>query len=265
MLMATRWSHHAGKRHAFPLTHIGVRIGYEGLRILNSPDPLIGARWLAELHKPVFDALTERIRHQTKLSADTQLGLSGVLDELGEGLTSARPAHLFATHDAEVIQVGDRLVASSVPVRYRLRLDLRRQTFDGVEAGIQAVANEWGSAIGVLAAATLDTTEPEPTLDLSGLQLRQVDVRIARYLGDRYGHALAPKAKLLLNLIEGDLNTVRAILPFTAPGHSSAEFRAAFITTYQALETLNALLRGADMDDHGSNDQNLWMVLGLVT
>lgn len=47
--------------------------------------------------------------------------------------------------------------------------------------------------------------------------------------------------KLLILMIEGDLNTARLIIPRTARGHQDAEFRARTVTCYHCLSALKRI------------------------
>jgi hypothetical protein len=100
---------------------------------------------------------------------------------------------------------------------------------------------EWGGTLAVLGAATLNDSEPEATLDLAGIRVTSRDRRADRYLASRFDPQFPRELKMLILMIEGDLNTARLILPRTARGHQGAEFRARTVTAYHCLSALKRI------------------------
>jgi hypothetical protein len=49
------------------------------------------------------------------------------------------------------------------------------------------------------------------------------------------------EVKLLILMVEGDLNTARLILPRTVRGHQNAEFRARTVTCYHCLSAIRRI------------------------
>jgi hypothetical protein len=92
-----------------------------------------------------------------------------------------------------------------------------------------------------LAAATFNDSEPEATLDLAGIRVTSRDRRADRYLASRFDSQFPLELKMLILMIEGDLNTARLILPRTARGHLGAEFRARTLTAYHCLSALKRI------------------------
>ena len=132
------------------------------------------------------------------------------------------------------------LVGASVPIAYRLGLDpVQPASMWGED--LAAITKEWGSTLMVLGAATLDPSEPAATLDLTGVRVTYQDRRADRYLAGRFDRRFPLELKLLILMIEGDLNTARLILPRTARGHQNAEFRARAVTCYHCLSALRRI------------------------
>lgn len=232
----TKWS------IPFLFTHHWVRMAYEGLAKLNSPDPFMGERSLARQLGPEYRDLTARIRNQTKLADDTALGYPGMIHELEEQLQQsvANRAIPVVGTDSSLILADDEISACSTVVSFRLRLDLKLGRFDGL--GITAVSRSWGKGLACLACATLNTEKVDPTLDLSGVSLTAKSVRIKSLLRRRYGREISGGERLLLLLIAGDLAANEKVLPLTAPGHEQAVFRISFLTTYRSLITAQQIL-----------------------
>jgi len=108
-------------------------------------------------------------------------------------------------------------------------------------ADLNTITMEWGATLAVLGAATLNPTEPRATLDLTGLRVTHRDRRADRYLAGRFDPQFPLELKLLILMIEGDLNTARLILPRTGRGHQNAEFRARTVTCYHCLSALKRI------------------------
>ncbi len=108
-------------------------------------------------------------------------------------------------------------------------------------ADLAAITKEWGGALAVLSAAAFDFSEPVATLDLAAIRVTRRDRRAERYLAGRFDSQFPIELKLLILLIEGDLNTARLIFPHTAGGHQSAEFRARAVTCYHCLSALKRI------------------------
>lgn len=75
----------------------------------------------------------------------------------------------------------------------------------------------------------------------TGLRVTYQNQRAGQYLTGRFDPQFPMELKLLILMIEGDLNTARLILPRTARGHQSAEFRARAVTCYHCLSALKRI------------------------
>ena len=81
------------------------------------------------------------------------------------------------------------------------------------------------------------------TLDLSALQKVSWDDHYVRtFLPRQYETALGDEAKMLVLLLESDLNTLVFLLSQTSSGHEGAFFRTAMVTLWHVLVSLQALL-----------------------
>jgi hypothetical protein len=87
----------------------------------------------------------------------------------------------------------------------------------------------------VLSAADLRFAEPQSTLDFSQLRVGYVDRDASKYLARKYERDFPNSLKTLLLMLEGDLNTLRAFVPLTEPGHENAVFRARTVIVYHSL------------------------------
>lgn len=225
-----------------------VRIAYEGTVALRSANPHVGIPLLAALLNGKFDRVTESARHLTKLLDNTKKPYGDVLSEFAAELkvhhdwltgNAVRLARWLET-DIGLLYVDDALVGATVPIAYRMGLNLARPaTMWGVD--LNALSVEWGETLAVLGAATFDDSQPKVTLDLAGIRVISRDQRADRYLARRFDLQFPQELKLLILMIESDLNTARLVLPRTAYGHENAEFRARVVIAYHCLSALKRI------------------------
>lgn len=231
------------------LGHHFVRIAYEGAIAIRSKNPHVGWPPLAELLNDEFSAITARARHVTKLLDDTKKSYGDVLADLREVYEhnvrtfsgKAPRGFRWLETDLGLFDVDGVVVGATMPIAYRLALDPGDPTVIAGEA-ISEVTHEWGATASVLMAATL-----EPPLDQSSMRIPKTrigysDVRAARYLTGRYEPDFPNELKLLLLLIESDLNTNRLVLPALSIGHATAAFRARVTTLHHALTALQKIV-----------------------
>jgi hypothetical protein len=230
------------------LSHHFVRIAYEGAIAIRSANPHVGVPQLAALLDDTFAQITAQARHLTKLLDNKKKSYADILSEFAAAREKHRNAFTgkavrlarWLETDLGLYFVDGALVGATVPIGYRLGLDPEQSGFMW-GANLAAITKEWGSALAVLSAAAFDFSEPTATLDLAAIRVIRKDRRAQRYVSGRFDSQLPTGLKLLILLIEGDLNTARLILPPTAGGHQSAEFRARAVTCYHCLSALKRI------------------------
>lgn len=226
------------------------RVAYEGARVARHPDSNVGIAELAKLLPDEHSDVISRARHATKLLDDTKKTVSDIGQELDfardiqrrEFTGTAPRLFRWAETDLGIFTLSQRLVLTTVtaPIRFGQSLEpdfklMRTRAYD--------VSVKLGEAICVLAALGGTLPSQEPTLDLSTLaQVSNSDHRSETYLRRRFDPDLADAAKLLLLLIEGDLNLARNVLPMTGTGHEAAVFRARFVVAWHAVSAVQQIL-----------------------
>jgi hypothetical protein len=233
---------------ALLLGHHFVRIVYEGAIAIRSKNENVGWPPLAKLLDDQFATITARARHVTKLLDDTKKSYEDVLADLHQvyqhnvaTLTGKAPRGLRSfERDLGLFSIDDALVGATMPMAYRLALDPGDQKVMAGEA-LEDVTKEWGATTSVLMAATLQSPLNEGTMDGAGVTVRYRDVRAAQYLAGRYESEFPIELKLLLLLIEGDLNTNRLFLPALSAGYEVTAFRARVATLYHSLTALREI------------------------
>ena len=225
--------------------HHFVRIAYEGAIAVQSRNPKVGIPKLATLLEPEYEAITSRSRHLTKLLDNTKSSYTEVLADLDrevrahhEALTgNAISAARWLETDLGLFYLKGATIGATIPIAYRMGIN-PKQAESISSAAIRAVAEEWGRTLVVLGMAASDPSEPTPALELSDIRIGHRDRLAARYLGARFEPQFPLELKVLLLLIEGDLNTSRLFLPRTSICHEGAVFRAQVITAYHCLSAL---------------------------
>lgn len=225
-----------------PLLFIGHagRIVYEGSELARSrtsavADPVLAAQ-LPSKHKKTLD----RIRHAAKLFDDTPPGYTGhryteLLTHMDGYLAHARKE--FGSEDAGIYGCGTRLVAVTPALTYRMGQGPKTSS-EKLGRKMQSATPTYGRAIRVLStsdgvAHALTATIPFEQVVISG-----GDWRSAQYLPARFDPTYSEALKLVLLHVEGELNTLRFIVPVTTAGHEDAAFRATVVGVYHGLRTL---------------------------
>jgi hypothetical protein len=156
------------------LGHHFVRIAYEGAHALRSSNPHLGVPELADLLTDKYASVTARARHVSKLLDDSKKTYETVIAEFDaiaqehhDQFTgnAFRWARRFET-DLGLYVAEGRLLGATWPAAYRLGLSVNAEgSISGQD--LRAVTEEWGGTLAVLGSATLDSTSPIPTLDLT--------------------------------------------------------------------------------------------------
>lgn len=244
----------AGASAALLLGHHFVRIAYEGSLTLRSEWPFVGVPQLASHLTGQFEAITARARHMSKLLDDKKKSQQEVLDEIGTTLKVNRRVFLEKVHplirwcatDLGMYSIDGRIVGTTVPMSYRLGLDVSSQRTMFEEA-ISEVTHEWGATMAVLGSADL-VLPAEPSLDLGSFTISDQDVRSSKYLAGRYDPVLKEQEKLLVLMIEGDLNCNETYLPTASRGHEQAAFRLRVVSLFHSLRAVKSLVARCTSD-----------------
>lgn len=226
------------------------RVAYEGARVARHPDPKVGIAELARLLPDEHSDVIARARHATKLLDDTKKTVADIGHELALALDAQRreftgnaPKLLrWAETDLGIFTLSQRLLLTTVsaPIRFGQSLEPDLETMGSRAYGVSV---KLGEAICVLAALGGALPSQEATLDLSMVALvSNTDHRSETYLRGRFDPDLAEAAKLLLLLIEGDVNLAQHVLPLTGTGHEAAVFRARFVVAWHALSAVQQIL-----------------------
>ncbi|WP_205325327.1 hypothetical protein [Glycomyces sp. YM15] len=245
VVYSARKSREASAYTALLLGHHFVRIAYEGAAAIRSGNPQVGIPVLADILKERFQSITARARHMAKLlddkkktNEDILAAIELALERMRGVFTGRVPRWLrWMETDLGIYQIGHSIVGTSISAAYRLGLDGANERSMFGEA-ISDVTDEWASTMAVLMGADLQLPEPQASLHLSAHKVIGKNRRSDRFLASRYEPKFPDRLKLLLLMIEGDLNCTRLFLPQTAKGHEDSVFRARVVTLYHSLTAL---------------------------
>lgn len=231
------------------LTSFLSRIVYEGRDVVTSDDPHVGVPRLAELLTDDSSDAIARARHAVKLLDDTHKTFDTFREDMRTYWVGQRTmlresvplwAHSLAP-DLGVFSLHGHVIGATVPLQVR---------FD-IPGRLDGAGGETFTEFGVTLGSQLTVYSPfaggpkalRSTLDLRPLEgITQHDYMVEDFLDDRYDPDIDTEAKLLLLLVEQDVNTAAHVLPLTRSGHEFAEFRARLVSTWHALTSLSEIL-----------------------
>lgn len=231
-----------------------ARIVYEGSAALLSPDPNVGVPPLAALLEDRFADVIARARHAGKLLDDTKKSYAQLREELGAFYAAHRQefsgnavrlARWLESDLGLFSAPGGKILGSTITGQFRLGVSSEAGLAD-LGPRLFEVAQEQGGALAVLSAAAGDTTPPLSTFDYAALgRMVGKDRKAAKYLAGRYDPVMSLETKLLLLMVEGEVNTTDVLLPLTESGHEEAVFRARVVSTFHALRAVEEVLASA--------------------
>jgi hypothetical protein len=243
-----------------PLVLVGhsSRIVYEGSILLRSSDPDVAAPHLAALLDDRYGETIERSRHAGKLIDDTLKSYAQLKDEMSEFYLAHHDefsgnavwfARWLETDLGLYCAPGGRILGNNVTGHFRAGLS-SATSLAQMGGQLFEVAEEQGGALSVLAAAAGDATSPTSTFDYGDLgRMVGKDRKAVAYLAKRYDPVLPVESKLLLLMVEGEINTTDLVLPLIERGHEQAVFRARMISTYHALRAVEEILNADPLAD----------------
>lgn len=228
---------------------INARVAYEGRKVIQSRDPHVGVPHLEPFLAEGESPSVEKARHASKLLDNTKKSLEDFRAEMNlywqahhKWMRGTAPRIFHGlVKELGIATFDGRVVLATIPTQVRFDLPA------GSSPETRDAALRLGEDLGrdLLAFHLMAGSDrPLPgTLDLRGLvNVDWSDHYVRKFLPRQYESALDDEAKMLLLLLESDLNTLVFMLPHTQPGHELAVFRNAMITVWHALVSLQALV-----------------------
>lgn len=228
---------------------VSARVAFEGRRVIQHSDPNVGVPrivpYLAENESPSV----EMARHAAKLLDNTKKSVEDFRVEMQNYWTAHHkwmrgraPRFLHGlVKELGVATFDEHVVLATIPTQMRFALPT------GPPDELRDAALKLGEDLGrdLSAFHLMVGTEQElpASLDLRDLEdVTWEDHYVRKFLPVQYESTLDDEAKLLLLLLESDLNTLVFMLARTARGNSLAFFRNAMITVWHSLVSLQSLL-----------------------
>jgi len=135
-----------------------------------------------------------------------------------------------------------RIVASTIPVQFRAGVQSMVKLSDLGQLLFE-ITKEQGQVLRVLASAAGDSTPPSATVGYAPLgRVAAKNRKAVKYLADRYDPVFPTETKLLLLMVEGEVNTTDLVLPLTEPGHEEAVFRGRTVSLFHSLRAVKEIL-----------------------
>jgi hypothetical protein len=254
-------SAHQASKHAVAvigLSAIGqiARVVYEGTAIARSEEPP-GIPALAELLDNNHADIIARARHATKLLDDNKKSPTDLARELTTThaeheaeFTGNAPAFArFLESDTSIVWLNNKplLCMHAMTLRFG---------FDPIIAGETAIVDittRLGAGLNVLRAMDGRIPSFNTELDLSALDDADFrDTQLTPFLDTRYSPHLAMPTKLLLLMIECEVNIAAHLLPSTSPVGQEAVLRAQLAVAYHAARAITALANEDPNVVHGT-------------
>lgn len=228
---------------------INARVAYEGRRVIQSLDPHVGVPQLVPFLAEDESPSIQKARHAAKLLDNTKKSVEDFRAEMQKYWVAHQVwmrgrAPRFMHHLVKELGVATfdgHIVLATIPTQVRFVLPA------GVSEEMRGAALKLGTDLGRdLSAFHLmvgSDLPPQAALDLSGLRnVSWEDHYVRKYLPTQYETALDDEAKMLVLLLESDLNTLVFLLSQTSSGHDGPFFRTAMIALWHALVSLQELL-----------------------
>lgn len=237
----------------FPLVLLGhgARVVYEGTTTIRSTSPTVGNPELAQRLDDRYSDVIARARHGGKFLDDNKKSFDVLCDEISRFYDAHRTeftgnafrfARLLETDLGLLLSPRGRLLSSTITQHFRMGIESGiRLTDAGPLMGL--VAQEMGQALSALAEANGSSSELTGTMDFEPLEpLTTKDRRATRYLEKRYDPAATIVTKLLLLMVEGEVNTTELVLPIGEAAYPESVFRARMVSVFHCLRAVQEIL-----------------------
>jgi hypothetical protein len=228
---------------------INARVAYEGRRVIQSPDPNVGIPHLVPFLAEDESPSVEMARHAAKLLDNTKKSVEDFRAEMqsywaAHHVWMRGRAPRFMHHLVKELGVAtfdSHIVLATIPtqVRFVLPAGKSEETRDAT----LKLGTDLGKDLSAFHLMVGSDHPPQATLDLSGLRkVSWEDHYVRTFLPAQYEAALDAQAKMLVLLLESDLNTLVFLLSQTTSGHEGPFFRTAMVTLWHVLVSLQELL-----------------------
>ncbi|MFB2583446.1 hypothetical protein [Herbiconiux liukaitaii] len=228
---------------------INARVAYEGRKVIQSANPNVGVPHLVPFLAENESPSVEKARHAAKLLDNTKKSIEDFQAEM----QSYRSAHRIwmsgrtpwflqgIVKELGIATFDGHLVLATIPTQVRFVLPAGDSS--AMRDAVIKLGTDLGEDLSAFHLMVGSAHQPTATLDLSSLEkVSWEDHHVNRFLPRQYETALGDEAKMLVLLLESDLNTLVFLLSQTSSGHEGAFFRNAMVTLWHVLVSLQTLL-----------------------
>lgn len=228
---------------------INARVAYEGRKVIQSTDPNVGVPHLVPFLAEDQSPSVEKARHAAKLLDNTKKSVEDFRTEMQSYWVAHHAwmrgrAPRFMHHLVKELGIATfdgHIVLATIPTQARFVLP--PGVSDEMRDAALKLGTDLGKDLSTFHLMVGSDHPPQATLDLSGLRnVSWEDHYVRKFLPAQYEAVLDDETKMLVLLLESDLNTLVFLLPQTSSGHDGPLFRTAMVTLWHALVSLQQLL-----------------------
>lgn len=228
------------------------RIVYEGRLLLTSRDQAVAVPDLVGLLPSEEHPSIALARHATKM-LDNQIRKGKSVDEFESEIHDAwmsqrerlregvRPGFEWMQPDLGFYTLGDAVVGATIPLHLRFGLtDVQPTRYP---EHFRQFGKDMIASLTVYSYLSGDTSAISAGLDVSRIDTVENNDRfVQRYMKWRYDRAFNVDQRLLLLLIESEVNIAATLVPLLTGAHVMSAFRARLVSLWHALSSLSRIL-----------------------
>lgn len=229
-----------------------ARIVYEGRELLTSPNPTVALPDFADLLPTEVHPSIAPARHATKMLDNAvkrgrpvneyELDIHEAwMSQRRELRAKVRRGFTWLQPDLGFYTLNGDVVGATIPLHLRFALNEvpvaeRERVFRKLGLDLYTSLRVFSYLSGKVDAIT-------PTLDLRPIDhIKDNDRSVNRYLKRGYDGVANMDQRLLLLLIESEVNTAATLIPLLTGSHVAAAFRARLISLWHALSSTKKIL-----------------------
>lgn len=235
-----------------------ARVVYEGRKVVRHTNENVGVAQLADILVPEESSAVAKARHAAKLLDDNRKSLDTLMADMNRYVSNHRRVMLGNAHklfiglvqELGIASYEGHIVLATIP--HQIRFDM----LDRDPAVNKTAMIDFGITLGrdlqTLYQLGATSSVAPATMDASAFaRVSWTDHYVRRFLRRRYAPSLSDDVKLLLLLVEADLNALVHLLAKLSTGHQAAVFRNGMLTVWHALSSLHTVMEANPQANDG--------------
>ncbi|MFJ4044355.1 hypothetical protein ACIPV2_01270 [Microbacterium sp. NPDC089987] len=253
-ILASARRHNGPAQAMVPLLLSGhaARVVYEGRELLTSPNKNVALPDFVDLLRPELHSSIPPARHATKMLDNAvkkgqpvneyELDIHEAwMSQRTELMSKVRRGFSWLQPDLGFYTLGGAVVGATIPLHLRFRLD--EVPVENRPAHFRKLGLDLYTSLKVFSYLSGKNDAITPSLDLTAMDsIRDNDRSVNRYLKRGYDGVRSIDQRLLLLLIESEVNTAATLIPLVTGPHVTAAFRARLISLWHALSSVRKIL-----------------------